>query len=405
MRDRDAALAPPPPGRLQRLLTATHYFESHRGGVELVAGRLAREFAAAGVEVTWMAGDASPPPAPEPRLEVVPLRVWNLAERRLGIPFPIPGLSALARIGKAVRESDAVLLHDSLYPTNIAAFLFARWHGRPVAVVQHIGEVPYRNPLLRGLMVLANRLVARPLLGTCDQVSFISAVTANHFESVRFRRPPALVFNGVDTEVFTPARDAEAKAAIRTRLGLAKRGSVALFVGRFVEKKGLAYLHAAARARPDICWVFAGWGPVDPAAWGLANVRVFKDLDHAQLADLYRAADIMVLPSAGEGFPLVVQEALACGLPVVCGAETGEADPAAAPHLIGLELHPDDPVATGAALCAAVERGLAQPDGGVERARFAAARYAWSSAAARHLELLSAAVGARRSLSAGPQQG
>ncbi len=378
-----------------RLLTTTHYFESHRGGVELVAGRLAREFAVAGVEVTWMAGDASPAPAPEPGLAIVPLRVWNLAERRLGIPFPIPGVSALARIGKAVREADAVLLHDSLYPTNIAAFLAARWLGRPVAVIQHIGEVPYRNPLLRGLMALANRLVARPLLGAADQISFISAVTATYFESVRFRRPPALVFNGVDTNVFTPAPDGAAKAAIRTRLGLAERGPVALFVGRFVEKKGLAYLQAAVRARPDIGWAFAGWGAVDPAAWGLSNVRVFKDLDHAQLADLYRAADVMVLPSAGEGFPLVVQEALACGLPVVCGAETVDADPAAAPHLVGIDLHPDDPAATGAALCDAVDACLARTDGGAERARFAAARYAWSSAAARHLELLRAVLATR----------
>ena len=376
-----------------RLLTATHYFESHRGGVELVAGRLAREFAVAGVEVTWMAGDPSPPPAPEPRLEIVPLRVWNLAERRLGIPFPIPGLSALARIGRAVREADAVLLHDSLYLTNVAAFLAARWHGRPVAVVQHIGEVPYRNPLLRGLMALANAVVARPLLGRCDQVSFISGVTARYFASVRFRRPPALVFNGVDTDVFTPPRDTPAKTALRARLGLPDSGRVALFVGRFVEKKGLTYLHAAAKARPDITFAFAGWGPVDPRQWKLPNVRVFESLDHAALADLYRAADVLTLPSAGEGFPLVVQEALACGLAVVCGAETVEADPAAAPYLTGLALHPDDPAATATALCTAVD--AASPGASAERGRFAATRYAWKHAAARHLELLDAAMSSR----------
>ena len=45
-----------------KLLMATHFFESHRGGIEIVAGRLAREFARTGIEVTWLATDASPPP-------------------------------------------------------------------------------------------------------------------------------------------------------------------------------------------------------------------------------------------------------------------------------------------------------------------------------------------------------
>ena len=55
-------------------------------------------------------------------------------------------------------------------------------------------------------------------------------------------------------------------------------------------------------------------------------MRVFSDLAGPGLAELYRASDVFVLPSQGEGFPLVVQEALACGLPVVCGDESTGAD-------------------------------------------------------------------------------
>ena len=107
-------------------------------------------------------------------------------------------------------------------------------------------------------------------------------------------------------------------------------GPIALFVGRFVEKKGLHYLREAAAIRRDVQWVFAGWGPIDPGSWGLPNVRTYAGLKDNSLADLYRASDVLVLPSKGEGFPLVVQEALACGLPVVCGSELTQADPAAA---------------------------------------------------------------------------
>jgi glycosyltransferase involved in cell wall biosynthesis len=64
-----------------------------------------------------------------------------------------------------------------------------------------------------------------------------------------------------------------------------------------------------ARQRPDIQWAFAGWGHLDPQVWGLPNVVVFRDLSGADLVPLYQASDVFVLPSKGEGFPLVIQEA------------------------------------------------------------------------------------------------
>ena len=43
------------------VLLGTAYFESQRGGIEIVAGRLARELRAAGADTTWLATDATPP--------------------------------------------------------------------------------------------------------------------------------------------------------------------------------------------------------------------------------------------------------------------------------------------------------------------------------------------------------
>ena len=83
------------------------------------------------------------------------------------------------------------------------------WLRKPILVTQHIGAVPYRNPLLRGLMLVLTRLVTRPMLAGADQVIFVSNITARAFADIRYRRPPRVVFNGIDAEVFHPAASAD----------------------------------------------------------------------------------------------------------------------------------------------------------------------------------------------------
>jgi glycosyltransferase involved in cell wall biosynthesis len=241
-------------------------------------------------------------------------------------------------------------------------------------LVQHIGAIPYRSPVLRAAMGVANRLATRPLLGRASQAVFISDAVRRQFPDVRFRKAPKLLFNGVDHALFRAPLPGEA-ARLRVGLGLSETRPKLLFVGRFVEKKGLASLRALAAARPNWDLLLAGGGPIDPAAWQLANVRVLGRKSRNELAELYRAAHALVLPSVGEGFPLVIQEAMASGLPVFCGLDSAAADPDAASFLHGIPVDPSDPAGTAARFAQAIAEAPLEPD--PIMAAYARAAYDW----------------------------
>ena len=368
----------------------THYFPSHRGGVEAVAGEIASRLAASGVaEIAWHASDTDPAPPEVPRLRCVPARSWNFAERLLGFPFPLWSPAALANLARAARESDVVHLHDCLYLANVVAALAAAKARRPVVITQHVGYIPFRNPLLRILLAGANRLLGKRVLGQAAQSVFVSDVVLRYFQRfVQFRRTPVRIANGVDCTTFQPL-DARARELVRAGLGVPAGTPLLLFAGRFVEKKGLHVLQRLARDLPQVRWIFAGWGPLDPARWELANVAVHRDLTQAQLAPLYQAADLLVLPSVGEGFPLVVQEAMACGTPALVSDETAAGCPEAADVLLHESLGGDDPAARWRAR---IEALLSDRDALAalrpRAAEFARTTWSWERTVARYAEIL-----------------
>jgi len=73
------------------VLLVTHYFSTHRGGVELIAAALARQLVVAkGWTITWMASDADRNPENLPAtVQTLPATSWNGLERRLGVPWPV----------------------------------------------------------------------------------------------------------------------------------------------------------------------------------------------------------------------------------------------------------------------------------------------------------------------------
>jgi glycosyltransferase involved in cell wall biosynthesis len=374
-----------------RITLVSHFFPAHGGGVERVAGQLAQRLAAEGIaRIEWHASDCDAPPAASPGLTTVPAGSCNILERAAGVPYPLWSPAALLRLARAVRSASVVHLHDCLYLPVLAAFAAARFGRRPAVVVtQHIGHVPYRNPILRAVHAAANRLFGAWVLGGADQVVFVSeSVRAYFAPRVRFRSPPVLIENGVDTGVFRPCSAAE-RLERRAKLGIPSGKPLLLFTGRFVEKKGLRVLRELTERIPHVHWLFAGWGPIDPSAWGRANVTVRMRLGHPELVPLYQAADLLVLPSVGEGFPLSVQEAMACGTPALVGEDTAAGCPQARDLLLSERVGGAD---TAARWAAVIQAQLAAP-GKLESLRprvaaFAEEPWSWERCVARYAALL-----------------
>jgi len=376
-----------------KLLLVTHFFPSRGGGIEAVADKLARQLLKDHPDwsIEWFASTGDALPAPTPRLRPIAVRAWHGVEKILGVPCPIWDARGLARLGRAVKSADAVHLHDFAYMGNICAALFCLARGKPFVVTQHIGSVPMKNPAFARALEWLNSQVGVRVLNRARARVFVSDEVRRYFEE-RGVRDGQLIPNGVDGGTFFPV-DAARRSELRAREGLAQGARVAVFAGRFVHKKGIPFVLEMARRTPDVQWFLAGRGPLDPEANGQTaprNVRVVRERSGASLADLFRVADVLVLPSRGEGFPLVVQEALACGTPAMVESALARSLPDVAPWL---HAHSLDDEGDAPARWVEVLRAILESDDDGQRARRAAyARevWDWSECARQYARLLRA---------------
>lgn len=357
-------------GKPLKILTVSAFFGSQGGGIERVAGHLCRQFALVGVTPMWAASGRED--VCEPAVETIPIHCVNPIEKLTGLPMPVPGPSGVAALTDAIRRCDVVVIHDALYATSILAMLLGKLYGKPTILIQHIAGIPFSSPVLRAVMWLANLVVTRPMLRVADARVFISETVRHDLLGTPSRLDCSVLFNGVDGAIFHPAEVGSEPAADGEPY--VRR---VLFVGRYVDKKGLAVVRALASARPDLSFQMAGDGPIRPAEWGLPNVRDLGRQTPADLANLYRAADLLLLPSVGEGYPLVIQEAMACGLPVICGEPSHRADPGAAGWLLGVKIDLADPIASADRVRAAIDARALSPSERAAMARYAISRYDW----------------------------
>jgi hypothetical protein len=171
----------------------------------------------------------------------------------------------------------------------------------------------------------------------------------------------------------------ENRAELREELGV--RGVVLLCLGRWLRLKGIApYLDALRRLKtavPDGSFtaVFAGEGPeeerLQTAAMELGSaIRILGKFSPDEVPRLLAASDVLVFPTLRDCWGMVVNEALAAGIPVLGSRYAGAAEELLAKGHVGTLIDPLDPKSLDAALLAAVRdrKGLDEPPARFQRA-------------------------------------
>ncbi|MGH8905238.1 MAG: glycosyltransferase family 4 protein [Egibacteraceae bacterium] len=169
--------------------------------------------------------------------------------------------------------------------------------------------------------------------------------------------------------------------------GAEAAGQGAVFAGRLSPEKGVDTLIEAVARMGSGSLEIAGDGPERTRLMALAQarapgrVRFHGHLPKADLHELIRSAAVAVLPSrCYENQPLIVLEAFACGVPVIC-SDLGGMPELVDPGVDGLLVPPNDPDA----LAAALRRFFNDPEGAFAMGRAARAKVEEQFSPDRHL--------------------
>lgn len=369
-----------------------------------VENRLRQTLALGGMEATVLApvpyfpishsifgryGKFAAVPRHEQRHDLQVLHPRFLVLPRLNAPTPYflyrAALSAVRRLQRAGVTFDVIDAHY-FYPDGVAAALLGRKLGLPVVITGRgtdLTLIPKDRTARRMIQWAAAE--ANMMITVCEDLR-------RHLLALDARADRTLVLrNGVDLDGFSPGD----RPAARHALGLDR--FTLLSVGSLIPRKGHHIAIEALASLPDCALLVAGGGPMRDDLVRLATrlgvagrVRFLGDVPHADLPQIYRAADVLVLASEREGWANVLLESMACGTPVVATNVNGTSEAVCAPAA-GV-LMADRSAAGLVSALGMLRRNMPSP----AETRAHAAQFGWDSTArANKAVLLSAATSGR----------
>jgi len=206
---------------------------------------------------------------------------------------------------------EADVVHASLWGASAFARVVNVGPGRPALVVSERGVEDHRHPVLNMINRTLKPVTDGYIGNSRAVVEFIRATHGIEQSDPRVVAIP----NGLDPQVFHPMHQSDPDPQRRPKL---------VGVGRLVPSKRFDFaisVLAQLYKQMDVELAIAGDGTersrLESLAYGLPVTFLGHVSDRHSLANLLQRSDVLVMPSASEGYPNAVLEALACGLRVV----------------------------------------------------------------------------------------
>jgi len=323
---------------LRVLSIATLFPDAPRPNFGLFVEKSLRALAAQpGIELTVVAPVGLPPFPLSLHRRYHGLRALPRAENWNGLTVLRPRFTLIPRIGARFNPAKVagavigaigartfdVIDAQFFYPDGPAAMRVAAARGLPFSIkargadISHFGHAPAARAQLLAAAAKATGLLAvsEAMRRDMAAIDIDPAKVAVHY-------------TGIDTARFHPGDRAVARAA----LGFDDAPAI-LSVGALIPRKGQALVIEALPALPGVHYWLAGAGEEEGRYRALARqhgvearVHFMGSVANADLPQLYRAADVVVMPSASEGLANAWVEALACGTPIVISDAGGAAE-------------------------------------------------------------------------------
>ena len=263
------------------------------------------------------------------------MRPGSMAARieRTGTPLgtldmirAVPLPSHMMRLRRAVRASRPDIVMGWMYHGQLAATAAAAMapaHPPVIWNVRHSLDTIRQEKRATRFILRLGALLSR----TPRAIIYNSKASARHYRAIGFSDARAIVIpNGFDCDLFRP--DPEARERLARMFDIDRHAMIVGMIARAHPMKDPATLveavHRARRAGADIHLLIAGTGmgePPPPLAQALAALpsdRLTLLGHRTDMASLLPGFDVLALPSAwGEGFPNIVGEAMASGVPCV----------------------------------------------------------------------------------------
>lgn len=247
----------------------------------------------------------------------------------LGMKRGVPGPRTLLDLCCLLKKLAPELIQGWMYHGNLAATVAASSLGRPIPVLwnirQSLYELSKERKLTRLVIYGSARLSRRPRV-----ILYNSKTSALQHEAIGFNSEKTRIIpNGFNCQEYQP--DSRSREQVRKALEIPPDTLLIGLIARYHPMKDHAnFLRAAAElmksgAETDVAFLLAGRG-IDPSNGMLTELihqlglgsKVYLLGERGDIPKLMAALDIATLASAwGEGFPNVLGEAMACGVPCV----------------------------------------------------------------------------------------